>query len=78
MLIWLQVIDFELPTTVKLAVVDVDPGLRGDTVQGISLSDLFSHSPLSMRCFFQSNNGLEMTRKNAAFFSFVIVIAFVA
>ncbi|GFY81685.1 elongation factor P (EF-P) family protein [Actinidia rufa] len=28
------VIDFELPITVKLAVVDVDPGLRGDTVQG--------------------------------------------
>ncbi|XP_057486637.1 uncharacterized protein LOC130772775 [Actinidia eriantha] len=29
-----KVIDFELPTTVKLAVVNVDPGLRGDTVQG--------------------------------------------
>lgn len=29
-----QVIDFELPITVKLKVVDVDPGLRGDTAQG--------------------------------------------
>ncbi|CAA6654607.1 unnamed protein product [Spirodela intermedia] len=29
-----RVIDFELPITVKLKVVDVDPGLRGDTAQG--------------------------------------------
>ncbi|KAL5974794.1 hypothetical protein ACLOJK_031465 [Asimina triloba] len=29
-----QVIDFELPITVKLTVVDVDPGVRGDTVSG--------------------------------------------
>ncbi|KAM7463894.1 hypothetical protein LguiA_032015 [Lonicera macranthoides] len=29
-----KVIDFEVPITVKLKVVDVDPGLRGDTVQG--------------------------------------------
>ncbi|XP_078436585.1 elongation factor P (EF-P) family protein isoform X2 [Wolffia australiana] len=29
-----RVIDFELPITVKLAVVEVDPGLRGDTAQG--------------------------------------------
>ncbi|TXG57520.1 hypothetical protein EZV62_015349 [Acer yangbiense] len=29
-----KVIDFELPLTVKLAVVDVDPGLKGDTAQG--------------------------------------------
>ncbi|XP_042505160.1 elongation factor P [Macadamia integrifolia] len=29
-----KVIDFELPITVKLTVVDVDPGLRGDTAQG--------------------------------------------
>ncbi|KAG7624497.1 putative ribosomal protein L2, domain 2 [Arabidopsis thaliana] len=29
-----KVIDFDLPITVKLKVVDVDPGLRGDTVQG--------------------------------------------
>ena len=29
-----QVIDFELPITVKLTVVDVDPGVRGDTAQG--------------------------------------------
>ncbi|CAA7051026.1 unnamed protein product [Microthlaspi erraticum] len=29
-----KVIDFELPNTVKLKVVDVDPGLRGDTAQG--------------------------------------------
>ncbi|KAJ6841772.1 uncharacterized protein M6B38_305250 [Iris pallida] len=29
-----RVIDFELPITVKLTVVDVDPGLRGDTAQG--------------------------------------------
>ncbi|KAJ0027929.1 hypothetical protein Pint_35067 [Pistacia integerrima] len=28
------VIDFELPITVKLTVVDVDPGLKGDTAQG--------------------------------------------
>ncbi|XP_043724549.1 elongation factor P isoform X2 [Telopea speciosissima] len=28
------VIDFELPVSVKLTVVDVDPGLRGDTAQG--------------------------------------------
>lgn len=32
---WLQVIDFDLPITVKLKVVEVDPGLRGDTAQGI-------------------------------------------
>lgn len=31
---FLQVIDLELPITVKLSVVDVDPGLRGDTAQG--------------------------------------------
>lgn len=29
-----KVIDVDLPTTVKLKVVDVDPGLKGDTVQG--------------------------------------------
>ncbi|KAL5738963.1 hypothetical protein ACOSP7_027914 [Xanthoceras sorbifolium] len=29
-----KVIDFELPITVKLKVVDVDPGLKGDTAQG--------------------------------------------
>ncbi|XP_039146051.1 elongation factor P [Dioscorea cayenensis subsp. rotundata] len=29
-----RVIDFELPITVKLTVVDVDPGLKGDTAQG--------------------------------------------
>ncbi|XP_072953827.1 uncharacterized protein [Typha angustifolia] len=29
-----RIIDFELPITVKLTVVDVDPGLRGDTAQG--------------------------------------------
>lgn len=29
-----KVIDFELPITVKLIVVEVDPGLRGDTAQG--------------------------------------------
>ncbi|KAG6744380.1 hypothetical protein POTOM_053100 [Populus tomentosa] len=29
-----KVIDFELPTTVQLTVVDVDPGLKGDTAQG--------------------------------------------
>ncbi|KAG8377130.1 hypothetical protein BUALT_Bualt09G0136400 [Buddleja alternifolia] len=29
-----KVIDFELPITVKLKVVEVDPGLRGDTAQG--------------------------------------------
>ncbi|XP_057971972.1 uncharacterized protein LOC131160368 [Malania oleifera] len=29
-----KVIDFELPITVKLTVVDVDPGLKGDTAQG--------------------------------------------
>ncbi|KAK9159304.1 hypothetical protein Scep_005878 [Stephania cephalantha] len=29
-----KVIDFELPITVKLTVVDVDPGLKGDTQSG--------------------------------------------
>ncbi|KAJ8898863.1 hypothetical protein K2173_008172 [Erythroxylum novogranatense] len=29
-----KVIDFELPITVKLSVVQVDPGLKGDTAQG--------------------------------------------
>lgn len=29
-----KVIDFELPITVKLSVVSVDPGLKGDTAQG--------------------------------------------
>lgn len=29
-----RVIDFELPITVRLTVVEVDPGMRGDTVQG--------------------------------------------
>ncbi|KAB5561806.1 hypothetical protein DKX38_006763 [Salix brachista] len=29
-----KVIDFELPVTVRLTVVDVDPGLKGDTAQG--------------------------------------------
>ncbi|XP_062167529.1 uncharacterized protein LOC133873785 [Alnus glutinosa] len=29
-----KVIDFEVPITVKLTVVDVDPGLKGDTTQG--------------------------------------------
>ncbi|XP_009611969.1 uncharacterized protein [Nicotiana tomentosiformis] len=29
-----KVIDFELPITVKLTVVEVDPGLKGDTAQG--------------------------------------------
>lgn len=29
-----QIIDFELPITVQLTVVDVDPGARGSTIQG--------------------------------------------
>lgn len=29
-----KIIDFELPITVKLTVVDVDPGVKGDTAQG--------------------------------------------
>ncbi|KAK9289850.1 hypothetical protein L1049_008010 [Liquidambar formosana] len=29
-----KVIDFDLPITVQLTVVDVDPGLKGDTAQG--------------------------------------------
>ncbi|XP_022893504.1 uncharacterized protein LOC111407997 isoform X2 [Olea europaea var. sylvestris] len=29
-----KVIDFELPITVKLTVVEVDPGVKGDTAQG--------------------------------------------
>ncbi|PWA78777.1 elongation factor P (EF-P) family protein [Artemisia annua] len=29
-----KVIDFELPIQVKVKVVDVDPGLKGDTAQG--------------------------------------------
>ncbi|PKI40954.1 uncharacterized protein LOC116190756 [Punica granatum] len=29
-----KVIDFELPITVQLTIVDVDPGLKGDTAQG--------------------------------------------
>uniref|UniRef100_A0A2N9HW29 Elongation factor P C-terminal domain-containing protein n=1 Tax=Fagus sylvatica TaxID=28930 RepID=A0A2N9HW29_FAGSY len=29
-----KIIDFDLPITVKLTVVDVDPGLKGDTAQG--------------------------------------------
>lgn len=29
-----KVIDFDLPVTVRLTVVDVDPGLKGDTAQG--------------------------------------------
>lgn len=29
-----EVIDFEVPTTVKLTVADVDPGIKGDTAQG--------------------------------------------
>ncbi|XP_020596788.1 uncharacterized protein LOC110036637 [Phalaenopsis equestris] len=29
-----QVIDFELPIAVKLTITDVDPGVRGNTVQG--------------------------------------------
>lgn len=33
-LIFCKVIDFDLPNTVTLKVVDVDPGLRGDTAQG--------------------------------------------
>ncbi|WCJ27842.1 Elongation factor P [Euphorbia peplus] len=33
-----KVIDFELPTTVQLTVVDADPGLKGDTAQGGSKS----------------------------------------
>ena len=33
-----QVIDIDLPITVKLTVVDVDPGLKGDTAQGDTIS----------------------------------------
>ncbi|XP_048225969.1 elongation factor P [Ricinus communis] len=33
-----KVIDFELPITVQLTVVDADPGLKGDTAQGGSKS----------------------------------------
>ncbi|XP_022971212.1 uncharacterized protein LOC111470003 [Cucurbita maxima] len=29
-----KVIDFEVPNTIQLTVVDVDPGLKGDTAQG--------------------------------------------
>lgn len=29
-----KVIDFELPIQVKVKVVEVDPGLKGDTAQG--------------------------------------------
>jgi len=36
----LQAIDLELPIIVKLTVVDTEPGIRGDTVQGNNLSIL--------------------------------------
>ncbi|EEF33677.1 Elongation factor P, putative [Ricinus communis] len=32
-----KVIDFELPITVQLTVVDADPGLKGDTAQALIL-----------------------------------------
>lgn len=45
----MQVIDFELPITVKLTVVEVDPGLKGDTAQGSSLFPFFSRFSFSLR-----------------------------
>lgn len=37
-----KVIDFDLPITVKLKIVDVDPGLRGDTAQGNNVAQIGS------------------------------------
>lgn len=45
----MQVIDFELPITVKLTVVEVDPGLKGDTAQGSSLFPFFSRFSFTLR-----------------------------
>lgn len=46
-LLLLQVIDLELPITVKLSVVEVDPGLKGDTAQGDDISLYITNSYLS-------------------------------
>jgi len=49
----LQVIDFELPITVKLTVVDVDPGVKGDTAQGniLGLSEILRVPGISYYLF---------------------------
>lgn len=44
-----QVIDLDLPITVKLSVVDVDPGLKGDTAQGDAI--LFLLHILALQIF---------------------------
>lgn len=38
--IYLQLFDVEIPITVKLTVVNVDPGLKGDTAQGNATRNL--------------------------------------
>ncbi|KAL0744129.1 hypothetical protein Bca4012_085642 [Brassica carinata] len=61
-----KVIDFELPNTVTLKVVDVDPGLRGDTAQDLRKPSWHLRTSAASNVSLKSGN-------NKRFFSLLLV-----
>lgn len=65
-----KVIDFELPITVKLTVVDVDPGVKGDTAQGGSKpATLDTGAVVSVPLFINRGEEILVDTRNGQYMS---------
>lgn len=65
-----KVIDFELPITVKLTVVDVDPGVKGDTAQGGSKpATLDTGAVVSVPLFINRGEEIMVDTRNGQYIS---------
>ncbi|XP_015055625.1 uncharacterized protein LOC107002208, partial [Solanum pennellii] len=65
-----KVIDFELPITVKLTVVDVDPGAKGDTAQGGSKpATLDTGAIVSVPLFINRGEEIMVDTRNGQYMS---------
>lgn len=65
-----NVIGFELPITVKVKVVDTDPGLKGDTVSGGSkLATVDTGATLSVPLFVQIGDEIMVDTRNGQYMS---------
>ncbi|KAL3326475.1 hypothetical protein AABB24_037241 [Solanum stoloniferum] len=65
-----KVIDFELPITVKLTVVDVDPGVKGDTAQGGSKpATLDTGAIVSVPLFINRGEEIMVDTRNGQYMS---------
>ncbi|XP_060176341.1 uncharacterized protein LOC132606733 [Lycium barbarum] len=65
-----KVIDFELPITVKLTVMDVDPGVKGDTAQGGSKpATLDTGAVVSVPLFINRGEEILVDTRNGQYMS---------